>query len=94
MSRYGARTMSCTVCSSAFRMVSGDLVHPADVLCGTCVLSIWDGAARESWAPGIRPRMGIGADILAVAIETRIRQLREMVTTREEVEAMLTHRAG
>ena len=94
MSSYGARTMSCTVCRGAFRMVSGDLVHPADVVCNTCVLSIWDGATRESWALGIQPRMGFGADILADAIETRIRQLRDLVTTREEVEGLLAKRAG
>lgn len=94
MSFFGPKRMTCTVCRDGFRMTAGDLVHPADLLCDACLLSIWDGAERSAWAPRIQPRMGIGADILADAIETRMGNLRELVRTRDEVESLLASRRG
>jgi hypothetical protein len=99
MSWSAVRQMSCTVCKTSFGMYSGEMVHPADILCDECVRALWDQLAREGeesveagLAARLEMRMGFGPDILASQITRRVNDLREMVATRAELEVALQKR--
>jgi hypothetical protein len=99
VSFYGVKQMACTICGSRFPLVSGSLVHPADVLCGTCILGLYDrlpteslGAIRIDLATRVQPRMGMLPDTLAQAIVDRIEKLPDIVRSRGELENMLVSR--
>jgi hypothetical protein len=99
VSFYGVKQMACTLCGARFPLVSGSLVHPADVLCDTCVLGLYDRLLTEpiadihlSLAARLLPRMGMLPDTLAQAIVNRIEKLPDIVRTRGELENMLAQR--
>jgi hypothetical protein len=99
VSFYGVKQMACTLCGARFPLVSGSLVHPADVLCDACVLGLWDRLPTETpaqlkaWVEArVQPRMGMMPDILSQAIIDRVERLQDMVSSRVELENMLAHR--
>ncbi|MDP2314311.1 MAG: hypothetical protein Q8P41_15520 [Pseudomonadota bacterium] len=99
MSHYGVKQMSCTLCGASFPLVSGAMVHPADVLCAPCVLSLYDRlpteplAALGAWCEArLKPRMGMMPPTLAQAIVDRLERLPDVVQSRAELEAMLARR--
>ena len=99
MSLYGAKQMACTLCGNSFPLVSGAMVHPADVLCTTCVLSLYDRLPTESiaelkgWCEArLKPRMGMMPPTLAQAIADRVERLPDLVQSRSELENMLSRR--
>lgn len=99
MSLYGVKQVPCTLCGSVFPLVSGAMNHPADVLCDSCVLALYDrartepiAAIRTSLEPRLKPRMGMMPDTLAQAIADRVERLDEVVQSRVELENMLSRR--
>ena len=99
MSHYGVKQLSCTLCAAGFPLVGGAMVHPADVLCNTCVLSLYDRLTTESideiraWTEAsVKPRMGMMPPTLAQAIADRVERLPELVQSRVELENMLVRR--
>ncbi len=99
MSLYGVKQMPCTLCGTPFSLVSGAMVHPADVLCNLCVLSLYDRLGTEpiaelrAWCEArLKPRMGMMPPTLAQAIVDRLERLPEVVQSRVELENMLAQR--
>jgi hypothetical protein len=93
------RPMSCTVCRGTFTMFSGQMVHPADVVCDDCVRALWEQIAREGaesveagLAGRLEMRMGFAPEVLAAQIARRVGDLREMLGTRAELEQALERR--
>lgn len=92
------RDLSCTLCSSSFRLRWGPMIHPADVLCDACITRLWElqpegAAAVEGFVqPQLTTLMTMPVTDLLGAITERAERLREIVTTRAELEAMLLAR--
>lgn len=91
------REMSCTLCGANFMIRSGEMVHPADLVCDACIRSLWDQLDREgaesvesSLTP--RSRYGIGGPQLSAQIVRRVIDLKDLVGTRQELEVALEHR--
>jgi hypothetical protein len=100
MSHFGVKQMACTLCGGSFRLVGGAMVHPADVLCNACVLSLYDRLPTEpladlkAWCEArLKPRMGMMPPTLAQAIVDRLERLPEVVQSRAELEMMLANRS-
>ncbi len=93
------RSVSCTLCGARFTLVVSAMIHPADVLCDACVLSLWaseqpDEVLMAECAAKVSPDLGMSPDLVADAILERVRGLRQMARERPEVEFLLRQRAG
>lgn len=93
------RSVSCTLCASRFTLVTSAMIHPADVLCDACVVSLWgssepDEALRASCAARVPRELGMSPDLVADAILQRVHDLRDIARTRSEVDFLLLQRAG
>lgn len=91
------RTVHCTLCGAPFTLVVSAMIHPADVLCDACVLSLWestrpDAELQSECAAKVSPSLGMSPDLVADAILERVRGLRQMARERSEVEFMLSQR--
>lgn len=91
------REMSCTLCGISFVIRSGEMVHPADLVCDGCIRSLWDRLDREgaesveaTLAP--RPRYGLAPEVIAGQIVRRVIDLKDLVGSRAELELALEHR--
>ena len=93
------RPVHCTLCGAPFTLVMSAMIHPADVLCDACVLSLWgsdrpDAELQAECATKVSPALGMSPDLVADAILERVRGLRQMARERSEVEFLLLQRAG
>ncbi len=91
------RTVHCTLCGAPFTLVVSAMIHPADVLCDACVLSLWestrpDAELQAECAAKVSPSLGMSPALVADAILERVRGLRQMARERSEVEFMLAQR--
>ncbi len=93
------REVSCTLCSTGFGLRWGPMVHPADVLCDACITRLWElqpegtEAVERFVQPQLtQPLMTMPVTDLLGGITERTERLREIVTTRAELEAMLLAR--
>lgn len=91
------REMSCTLCGQTFILRSGEMVHPADLLCDACIRDLYERLDREgaesvehSLTP--RSRYGLSPEVIAAQIVRRVQDLKDMVSTRVELEEALAHR--
>lgn len=100
MSWAQLRPVKCSLCGARFKMLWGEMVHPADCLCDGCIRSLW--ARADHTAPDV-----LGAELEAEFIAgghiqwpglgremgRRAFRLRRMVSTEAELAEMLVQRA-
>lgn len=94
------REKRCTLCSTSFKMVCGEMLHPADVLCDACVNALWERAATGDpleLTAELEPRLegrelGFPQHTVAVQLAQRAYRLRRMIPDKAELDGMLENR--
>lgn len=101
MSHARIQDNNCTLCNQTFRVLWGEMMHPADRLCDGCISTLWrdvESRPLDQLEVELAGRLEhlIGWSPISVAGEVirRAQRLRNMVSDQGELDAMLAHRRG